>query len=111
MSEQPTDGTEQEKVRGTEVVVILERDEDGAPSETIERRVPRNILSKAEYRRKAKQNSTWKWNGTLRIDLSDEGLTGDRSGMIDVKYVEGGIFVSPNDDGNGCSTDAEQEDA
>ena len=104
--------TEQEKTRGTEVVVILKRDEDGTPSETIERRVARNILSKAEYRRKAKQNSTWEWNGTLRIDLSEDGLTGDRSGMIDVKYVEGGVFVSPDgeDDDRPVDTDAERDE-
>lgn len=97
MSERPNGEVEQEQIRGTEVVVILERDEEGRPIETIERTVPRSILSKAQYRLKSKQNRTWKWNGTLRIDLSDEGMTEERSGMVDVKYVEGGVFVSEED--------------
>ena len=93
-----TDDGDDEPTRGTQVVVVLDRDDDGAPAETITRRIPRSLTTKVEYRAKSQQNAVFDWNGTIRLDLSDEGLTGDRKGIIDIKYIEGGIFIDPDED-------------
>lgn len=87
-------GRDSEEVRGTEIVVVLERDEDGKPTETVKKRVPRSVTTKVQYRNKSKRNGVWDWSGTIRLDLSDSGLQGDREGLIDLKYIEGGIFVA-----------------